>query len=100
MTVQRAQSDMSSTDFVDWVAYLNEDVNAFHREDYFLASIAAEVRCTYVKEPMKVKLSDFLIKFKEKVKQKKVNIEEKTKRSKAFWGTVTGFTKRKKKQNG
>ncbi len=88
---------MSSTEFLEWVVYLNEDVNAFHREDYFLASIAAEVRCSYVKEPKRVKLSDFLIKFKEKVKRKKVSIKERTKRSKAFWGTITGLTKRKKK---
>ena len=61
-----------------------------------LAKIAAEVRRSYVKEPKDVKLSDFLIKFKEKVKQKKMSIEERTNRSKAFWSTVTGLTKRGK----
>ena len=96
MTIQRVQSEMTSTEFLDWVAYLDEDVNAFHREDYFLASIAAEIRRSYVAKPMSVKLSDFLLRFKEKVKQKKMSIEEKTKRSKAFWGTIVGLPRKKR----
>ncbi len=91
---------MSSTEFLEWVAYLNEEVNEFHREDYFFASIAAEIRRMYVAKPMSVRLSDFLITFKEKseFKQpKKMSVEEKTKRSKAFWGTIVGLPKGKKK---
>ena len=87
---------MSSTDFVDWIVYLDEDINAFHREDYFLAAIAAEVRRSYVGKPQGIRLSTFMIKFKAMVKKKKMDVKEKTKRSKAFWSTIVGLPRKKK----
>lgn len=86
---------MTSTEFLDWVAYLDADANAFHREDYFLANIATEIRRSYVAKPASVKLSDFLIQFKGKVKQKKMDVKERMKRSKSFWGTVTSPLRKK-----
>ena len=40
------------------------EVNAFHREDFFLAQIAAEVCKGRVKDPRKVQVDRFLCKFK------------------------------------
>lgn len=54
----------TATEFVEWIAYLDMDVNAFHREDYYLAQIAAEVRRGRVKDPSRVRTEDLLIKFK------------------------------------
>jgi len=100
MSVQRAQSEITSTEFVDWVAYLDdEEINGFCREDYYLANIAAEIRRSYVKEPMRVKLEDFLMKFRSDSKlrkpKKKMNIEERTKKAKAFWGALLFPTRNK-----
>lgn len=45
---------ISSREYVEWLAYLELEVNAFHREDYYLAQIAEEVRRSYVKSPRSV----------------------------------------------
>jgi len=97
MSVQRAQFEIPSSEFVDWVVYLDDEPNRFHRDDYNFARLAAEIRRSYVKDPMTVKEESFLIEFREKKKVKKLTIEEKTKRDKKFWGTVLKFSKRKKK---
>ena len=97
MSVQRAQFEISSTGFLEWIVYLDADEDRFHREDYYLANIAAEIRRSYVKDPMKVKTDSFLMKFKKDRKsRKKLSIKERTKRAKVFWGAVLKFPKRKK----
>ncbi len=100
MSVQRAQFEIPSTEFLEWIAYLDEEeISRFNRrekEDYYLAQIAAEIRQSYVKE--RVKIETFLIKFekvKELVKPKKT-VEERTKKAQAFWSAVLKLTKRKK----
>jgi len=99
MSVQRAQFEISSTGFVDWITYLdNEEINGFHREDYYLANIATEIRRSYVKDPMKVKFESFLNIFKKESKTKKAKMtkEERTKVAKSFWGNFLKIPKRKK----
>ena len=105
MSKQRCQQETSSTEFLDWMVYLEEDVNAFHREDYFLASIAREicqVREMFAKKPRNVKLEWFLQKFtsqKEKV-VKPLTKEEATERAKRKWlgwaGIKTGIKRKKR----
>ena len=74
MSKQRCQQETTSTQFLDWLAYLEWDVNSFHREDWFLAQIAKEVRRTILKDPNKdLKWSPFLIKFTSKKESKKVD---------------------------
>jgi len=97
MSVSRAQYEISSTEFLEWITYLDEDANRFHREDYYLAQIAAEIRRSFVKEPIKVKIESFLMKFKRKEKAKKLSKEERTKRAKAFWGVILKHPKKRKK---
>jgi len=100
MSVQRAQFEITSTEFVDWVVYLDdEEINGFHREDYYLANIAAEVRRSYIKDPTKVRTESFLMKFKKKdeiERPVKMTREERTKRAKSFWGAVLKSPVRKK----
>ncbi len=103
MSVQRAQFEIPSTEFVDWIAYLDdEEENVFHREDYYLANIAAEIRRSYVVAPEKVDVESFLVKLVRKIKPKKkkpkVSIEERTKRSKSFWAALVKMPKSKKKK--
>lgn len=92
MSVQRAQLEISSTEFLDWIIYLNEEINSFHREDFYLAQIAAEIRRSWINNPKEVKLNSFLMKFG-KSKPKKLSIEEKTRRSKRFWSNLVGMNK-------
>jgi hypothetical protein len=48
---------------VEWCTFLDLEVTGFHREDAYWAQIAAEIRRANVKEPQKVKVEDFLIKY-------------------------------------
>lgn len=99
MSLQRAQFEITSTEFVNWIAYLDdEEENRFHREDYYLAQIAAEIRRSYVKDPRSVKIESFLMKFERKVKPKKskMTMKERTKKAKAYWSALMGVPKRKK----
>ena len=78
--------ETTSSEFVDWMEYFNQEINFFHREDYYLAQIATEIRRTIVKNPRTVKVKDFIIKFLRKdEKSLQKDAEEKTKQSKAFW---------------
>ena len=81
MSLQRCMQETSSTDFIQWMSYLEKDTNAFHREDYYLAQIALEVRRSYVKSPAKVKMKDMILEFKRA--QKAVDVMA---TSKAAWG--------------
>lgn len=76
MSVQRCQEETTSTEFLDWLEYLDWDVNAFHREDWFLAQIAQEIRRTISKDPEKVEVDDFLRKFVAKKVSKKLTRKE------------------------
>jgi len=63
MPLQRCQIETTSTEFLDWLEYLRQDVNVRRREDYFLANIAKEIRMTIAKNPQNVKLEPFLLEF-------------------------------------
>ena len=88
MSIQRAQFEIPSSAFLEWITYLDgEEIDKYQKEDYYLANIAAEIRRSYVKDPMRVKMESFLMKFKKKdssKEQKKMSIKERTKRVKAF----------------
>ena len=75
-----------------WLEYLDAEVNGFHREDYYMAQIAAEVRRGHVKNPKKVKVEDMVLKFttNEKCKQKKQK-KSNILASKNFWLTSLGL---------
>ena len=64
MSLQRCMMETTSSEFVDWKYYLERDVNAFHREDYYLARISMQIANMFSKSPQKLK--SFLIKFTSK----------------------------------
>jgi len=99
MSLQRCQEETTSTQFIDWMTYLEQDVNAFHREDYFLANIAKEVQRTIAKDRKSVKLKPFLLKFvREGVKRvaRRPTVEkEATEKSKSRWLAWAGIKGKK-----
>lgn len=46
-----------------WLEYLDKEVHEFHREDWYMAQIASEIRRGIVSNPRSVKLKDFILKF-------------------------------------
>jgi len=102
MSVQRCQQETTSTGFLDMIEYLKLDVNAFHREDYFLANIARHIRMAFAKDPAKVpKLEYFLLKFTAKRERRKVvksaikEKEEAAKRMKSQFLAWAGIKRKK-----
>jgi len=83
----------TSSQFVMWMVRLKEieddDLTGFHRNDYFLAQIAAEIRRGIAKNPKSVKLKDFLMKFVRKEKSAKTSDMN---TSKSFWKALTGIS--------
>lgn len=91
MSVQRCQEETTSTEFLDWLEYLDWDVNAFHRENWYLAQIAQEVRRTISKSPEKVEIDGFLRKFVIKKVSKKSTRKEAAEKSKRRWLSWAGI---------
>lgn len=95
--MQRCRLETSSTDFVDWLTYLEMEPSMFHREDHYFAQIAAWV-CRSINPKKKVNVKDFLIKFvSSNENEKRTNIE-KGKAATSFFGrlikSAAGATRR------
>ncbi len=100
MSVQRCLQETTSTEFLDWMEYLEQDVNAFHREDYFWATISREikeVRAMFAKGTKVIKLDQFLLKFtnQKKVEDKKTTKENALEKSKRRWLSWAGIKRKK-----
>lgn len=94
MSVQRAQFEITSSEFVEWVVFLNEEETKRTKQDFYLASIAAEIRKGNVKHPRKVKISHLFITY---VKKKvKMTMKEKAAEAKKFFGALLASPKKKK----
>jgi hypothetical protein len=96
MSTQRAQSEITSSEFPEWIAFLNQEETKRTKQDFYLASIAAEVRKGNVKHPKKVKISDLFIRYAKK--KVKMTIKQKSDEAKAFFGALLGSSKKKKKR--
>jgi len=72
--------------------YLEQEVNDFHREDYYLAQIAAEIRRQYAKDPGSITTQKMLIKFESKAPDERqaTTPKDKTQNSKNFWLAIVG----------
>lgn len=92
-SLTEAKAKVTSSELMLWKAYIAWEANAFHREDYYLAQIAQEVRRVLSKSPKKIKLDHFLLKFEtksSKARAKAESVETRTTRSKSFWFGIVG----------
>ena len=89
---------MTNGEFLKWCAFLEWDVNAFHREDHYLAQIAAEFRRANVKDPRKVRITDLILSFKakEKTVAKKISVKMLAAQERSFWFQAVGLEPEKK----
>lgn len=72
------------------MVYLDMEVNGFHREDAYMAQIAAEVRRSRVKNPAKVKVEHLFIKFNRKGEPRRTPKEQAV-ASKSAWLAAVGL---------
>ncbi len=95
MSVQRTKYEITSSEFIDWIVYLDEKEKTLTRQDILLGNIALECRRSYIKHPWLVKLNEFLQVFEIK-KPKKQNWKEKMNNAKGFFGALLVSHKDKK----
>ena len=95
MSIQRIKYEITSSEFVDWIVYLDEKEKNPTRQDILLANIATECRRNLVKHPQLVKVQDFLSMF-DILKPKKRNWKEKMNSAKGFFGNLLSAYKGKK----
>lgn len=65
MTLQEAQATTTSSEFVEWCAWMDAREARTTRDHYYLAQIAAEVRRGNTKPSTarRIKIRDFLLRF-------------------------------------
>jgi hypothetical protein len=96
MSVQRAQYEITSSEFIEWNAYLDEKEKTPNRQDILLANIALENRRGFIKNPGSAKLIDFLQVFDMKESPKQT-WKEKAKAAKGFFGSLISAYSSKRK---
>lgn len=62
-TVEELKEQITHSEFLEWMEFLALERNKARKLDYYLAQIAFELRRSNVKNPGRVKLGDFLLKF-------------------------------------
>ena len=94
--IQLVKRTTSSTDFVDWMVYLNEEPNRFNPLFMYIAQLTAELRRSWVTSAYakKTRTEDFIIEFVDK----KEVIKQKVQQSKKAWFSFLGVNKNKKKE--
>lgn len=101
MSLDRVKMETSASQLVLWMEYLKWEINFnFHREDFLTAILATEVRRSYVKDPMKVKPTDFPLPLRfefGKRKDKTLDLQTRTSRAKKFFFGIAGMIGNKKK---
>jgi hypothetical protein len=93
--VQELQEKTTSSEFIEWMRFLEIDMGSFHREDYYAARIVQEIRRGWTfpnsKNPVDRPLEDFLLKF-EKPKIKSMG-KNPAYDSKSTWLGILGVKK-------
>lgn len=89
------QKAMKSSEFVRWKVRFQQEWNEPTKRDYYLASIAAEIRRANAKNPERVHSEDLILKFQFGEPQKKTPLTDAEKQrrlnaSKSFWLTLAG----------
>jgi hypothetical protein len=102
LPLQFVQNNTTSTEFVMWMTFLEEDIRRKelwkYKQECYLARLIAETRRSWVSEPTKVREEDCFVKFKEQDenKDKQTDVISKTENSKRFWlGHLFGIGKKK-----
>ncbi|MFA5452986.1 MAG: hypothetical protein WC248_05395 [Candidatus Methanomethylophilaceae archaeon] len=88
----------TSSEFIEWMAFLDLERNQTSKEDYYLAQVAAEVRRSFVKSPQSVHVKDFILSFTRAERSSlgggSPAMEDPSQRSKNYWSAVLGLEKK------
>jgi len=81
---------MTSTEFLEWVWFLNwSATEEFRREDFYLAQIAALIERAHFKGS-RATIADKILEFRPERRGSATDQRERIAKSKAFWMALTG----------
>ena len=89
MSVQRAQYEIPSSELIEWIAYLDDEPNNPNTTQLYLAQLETIMNNAFAKKPSKIE--NFILKFVDKKKEKKMSKEQATAISKAKWLPGVGY---------
>ena len=94
MPLQEVMQKTTVSEFTEWLVFFEMEARDYSTLNNMLAKLCAEVRRSWVKDPKKVDPRQFLPTFAkiERAPQAPVDVEEKTRQSKAFWGALLGVS--------
>lgn len=84
--VEELAARITHREFLGWLDYLDWERDFHSKTDYYFAQLAAEIHRSVVKQPLKIKIKDKLIKFEKEVKDSP---------SKTIWLSVLDIDKHK-----
>lgn len=91
-TLKEVTSRMSHREYLTRLAWIEENLNDPEKNEFYLMQIASEVRRVLSKNPNKIKLEDFKIKFASKVTE----VQDRMQKSKQAWMAALSMLNRKK----
>ena len=90
--LQKLKRETTASELILWKVFLEEEWNTPRREDYYAAQIAQEVRRVLAKNPSRVKLDSFLLKFGGPQVEQETSQEFRLQQSKNFWLGMVGIS--------
>lgn len=87
-TVAELRRRITYSEFIGWVTFLEVEQERVSKQDFLLSQIAAEIRRGMVKDPKKVKVEDFFVRY---VATKSDKENQRAKRSKSAWLAAAGI---------
>lgn len=101
MSLDDVKRKTSSFQFALWMEYLEWEINAFDKQCWYLAQIAAEVHRPYAPKGRRIDVKDFIPTFSRKQIEPKVEtpvaVQMKANKDKQFFFGLTGLTGSAKK---
>ncbi len=91
MPLRKCIESHTHREYLTWLAYIEEEWKEPNRTDFYLMQISQEMRRTVSKNPNRIKLEHFRLKFGTKQEKQRMDMEQ----SKSFWKQVLGIAKKK-----
>jgi hypothetical protein len=62
-SVEQLQAQITYSEFLEWQEFFRLETEKHTKADWYMAQLAAEIRMSFVSEPKKVRMKDFLLRF-------------------------------------
>lgn len=98
-TVEVLQASITYSEFLEWQEFLRLELEKHTKADWYMAQLAAETRMSFVADPAKVRIKDFLLRFATAEESEESNTEDAQRKrmaqSKSAWLAAIDYHKEK-----